>query len=56
MITVFKYAFLIVQGALVGHLAGQVFADGSWQFWVACIANSLSVVAYGATVLAENNG
>jgi hypothetical protein len=43
--------WLILQGALVGWLAGQVFlsVDGwlVFEFWLTLIANSSLVVLYG---------
>jgi hypothetical protein len=38
---------LILQGALVGWLAGTAFPGLPIEFWLVLIANSVTTVAYG---------
>lgn len=37
---------LVAQGALFGLVASSV-PDLTWEFWAACAANAVFVVAYG---------
>ena len=53
--SVLKFFFLMAQGGLVGYLAGQVFPEVTWAFWSTVLLNSILVVAYGATLVAEEN-
>ena len=53
--SVLKFFFLMAQGGLVGYLAGQVFPGVGWEYWATILLNSILVVAYGATLVAEEN-
>jgi hypothetical protein len=44
-----SWLFLILQGGLVGYLAGLAFPDLTWQFWAICLANAVLTVAYSST-------
>ena len=39
--------FLILQGGLMGIVAGLAFPDLQWQFWAICLVNAVLTVAYG---------
>lgn len=54
--TALKFIFLMAQGGLVGYLAGQVFPGAGWEYWATILVNSGLVVAYGAALVAEENG
>lgn len=41
--------FLLVQGGLMGLVAGWVFPDWDWPFFAIIVANAILVVAYGKT-------
>jgi len=43
-----KTLFLIAQAGVAGVVAGIAFPEYTWQFWTALVANSVTVVAYGA--------
>ncbi len=45
------FAVLIVQGALMGYVAGQAFTGAA--FWGICIINAILVVMYGIAKDAE---
>lgn len=39
---------LMIQGGLVGFMAGQAFPDHGWQFWAAIVVNATLTALYGA--------
>ena len=39
--------FLILQGGLMGIVAGLAFPDLQWQFFAILLANAVLTVAYG---------
>lgn len=45
---------LMIQGCLVGFMAGQTFPDYGWQFWLAIIVNAILTTLYGAMKANEN--
>lgn len=42
-----SYIPLMIQGGLVGFMAGQAFPDYSWQFWAAIGVNGVLTALYG---------
>ena len=42
-----NFVLLIVQGALMGYVAGVAFPDYQTGFWLTVLANATLVVAYG---------
>jgi hypothetical protein len=42
-----NFVFLIIQGGLMGYIAGLAFPDYQIGFWLTVLANSTLVVAYG---------
>lgn len=49
-----SYIPLMIQGGLVGFMAGQTFPDQGWQFWLAIIVNAILTALYGAMKVNEN--
>lgn len=49
-----SYIPLMIQGALVGFMAGQAFPDHGWQFWLAIIVNAILTAMYGTMKVSEN--
>ena len=45
---------LMLQGGLVGMIAGWSYPAAEWQFWAIIIANSILTAAYGAMKAAES--
>ncbi len=39
---------LMIQGGLVGMIAGMAYPNSTWEFWAVIVANSVLTVAYGA--------
>ena len=50
-----SYIPLMIQGGLVGFMAGQTFPDHGWQFWLAIIVNAILTALYGAMKADENS-
>lgn len=40
--------FLMLQGGLIGVVAGWAYPDWEWQFFAILLANALLTVGYGA--------
>ena len=41
------FVFLMIQGGLMGYVAGLAFPDYQIGFWLTVLANAILVVAYG---------
>lgn len=39
--------FLVLQGGLVGMLAGYIYPDWTWDFYAIIIANTVLTLGYG---------
>jgi hypothetical protein len=44
---------MILQGGLVGVVAGWAFPDWGWEFWAICVANAVLTVSYAIAVKME---
>ena len=41
--------FIILQGGLIGAVAGWVYPNWGWEFFAICVANAVLTVAYGTS-------
>ena len=48
-----NFILLLIQGGLMGYVAGMAFPDYQLGFWLTILTNSTLVVAYG--VAKEND-
>lgn len=39
---------LVIQGGLVGMIAGLAYPNHTWEFWATIVANSILTAVYGA--------